>query len=109
MAVFHQIKRRALQIAPQVLITGVLVYFAYHIVEGERGLSAWRALTAELAETRTERAEVAARRQVLEHRVGLLRPNNLDPDLLEERARLMLNLGRPSDLVILKSTLESGE
>ncbi len=106
MAVSHQIKRRALQIVPQVLITCVLVYFAYHIVEGERGFTAWRALTAEVGEARAERTEVAARRQMLERRVRLLRPDSLDPDLLEERARLMLNLGRPSDLVILKSTLE---
>ena len=102
----YQIKRRLLRIAPQVLITCVLAYFAYHIVEGKRGVTAWQSLTAELAKARAERAEVTARRQELEHRVDLLRSDSLDPDLLEERARLMLDFGRPTDFVILRSTLE---
>ena len=106
MTILYQIRRRALQIAPQVLMTCVLVYFAYHLVEGKRGLSSWHALTAELAEVKAERAAVAARRAELDHRVGRLRPDNLDPDLLEERARVMLGFGRASDFVILRSTLE---
>ena len=45
----------------------------------------------------TSRAE----RQSMERRVSLLEPGSLDPDMLEERARLMLNYGHVDDIVIL--------
>ncbi len=106
MALTHQIWRRVRPVIPQALTVCVLAYFAYHIVEGERGITAWKQLTGELVEARRERSEVAARRATLEHRVELLRPDGLDPDLLEEQARSLLNMGRPTDRVILHSTIE---
>ena len=47
-------------------------------------------------------AAVREQRERLEHRVQLMEPDSLDPDLLEERARLMLNYGYPNDIVILE-------
>ena len=38
----------------------------------------------------------------LERDVALLRPESLDPDMLDERARASLNLAHPDDLVMLK-------
>ncbi len=38
----------------------------------------------------------------MENRVRLLEPGSLDPDMLEERARLMLNYGHADDIVILE-------
>ena len=107
MSLTHQIWRRLRQVMPQALTVCVLAYFAYHIVEGERGMTAWKQLTGELAEARQERGEVAARRAVLQHRVELLSPGSLDPDLLEEQARSLLNMGRPTDRVILRTTIDS--
>ena len=39
-------------------------------------------------------------REKLEKRVDLLRPENLDLDMLEERARSVLGLAHPDELVI---------
>jgi cell division protein FtsB len=44
--------------------------------------------------TRAERVE-------LERKVSLLRPDNLDPDMLDERARAMLNYLHPRDLTLM--------
>ena len=41
-------------------------------------------------------------RLALEHRVQLLRPESVDPDLLEEQARARLGLSEPDEVVILK-------
>jgi cell division protein FtsB len=38
----------------------------------------------------------------LERDVVLLRPESLDPDMLDERARAILNLAHPDDLVMMK-------
>ena len=55
-----------------------------------------------MAQVEAEHARVSARRQAIEHRVRLLHPMSIDPDMLDERARLMLNYARPDDIVILE-------
>ena len=44
---------------------------------------------------------MADQRAELEHRVSLLRPDSLDPDLLEEQARRLLNFGFANEAIIL--------
>lgn len=78
-----------------------LAYFAYHTVNGDRGLVAWWQLRHEMARAETELARLEAQRQALEHRVALLGGDGLDLDMLDERARLMLGYGRPDEIVIL--------
>jgi cell division protein FtsB len=48
-----------------------------------------------------ELERVTAERKEWEHRVSLLRSDKLDPDLLDERARMMLNYAHPRDLVLM--------
>ena len=106
MAVFREIRRRARQIAPQALMACLVVYFVYHAVQGERGLLARLRLETELRELKAFSNDLGQERRALEDRVGLLRLDNLDPDMLEERARLLLNYGHGEDLVILSPTIE---
>ncbi len=84
-------------------VAGVMLigYFAYHAVEGERGLRSYFAL-----QHRTETAQSAldalrGEREILERRVRLLRPDSLDLDMLEERARRILGFVREDERVIL--------
>jgi cell division protein FtsB len=100
MAISDEIKRRAKDVIGPVLGFCVVGYFAYHSIEGDRGLVAYLRLTEQIQLARSQLAEVAAERKALEQRVGLLRPNQLDPDMLDERARLLLNLARPDEIVI---------
>ncbi len=37
----------------------------------------------------------------LDHRVQLMRPGSMDPDLLDEKSREMLNMSKPNEIVIL--------
>ncbi|TVR99580.1 MAG: septum formation initiator family protein [Rhodospirillales bacterium] len=78
----------------------LIAFFAYHVVHGDRGLAAWEEMERQYAEAVAERDRLHAERQILEHRVRLLRPESLDADLLEEMARRTLGLGHPDDLVI---------
>jgi len=61
----------------------------------------WKRLDVEFAAAKAELSDLAAERQTLEHRVSLLSSTALDPDMLEERARIMLNVAHPNDVVIL--------
>ncbi|WP_193370614.1 FtsB family cell division protein [Pelagibius marinus] len=100
MKLLREIKSRARQAAPQVLAACMVAYFAYHALHGDRGFYAWIMLKQEKAQTEAAAERIAARRGELEHRVGLLRRDHLDPDLLEERAQAILNYGLPSDHII---------
>ncbi len=101
MSVLRELRRHGRQIVVSLLAIGVVGYFAYHAVEGERGLRAYFAVKHETAAAQRELAALRAERKILERRVMLLRPDSLDLDMLEERARAVLNLGHPDELVIL--------
>lgn len=75
-------------------------YFIYHAVQGDRGMLAWLRVNQQLETAQQELATSAAERSALEQRVALLSNSSLDLDMLEERARVMLNFSDPDDLVI---------
>ena len=77
-------------------------YFSYHALHGDNGLIAWQALQLDAAALRDEIAEAEARRAVLERSVSLMRPESLDPDMLDERAREVLNYAHSDDITILR-------
>jgi cell division protein FtsB len=78
----------------------LLAYFAYHAVEGEYGLAALNRLLEQETRLAAELVEVREDRAALEARVELMRPESLDPDMIDERARQALNLAHPQDIVI---------
>lgn len=100
MKLLADIRQTLGHVAPQALAIAAVAYFAFHSVQGERGLLAYKRLNEELTQTRALAADVAERRDTWEQRVSLLRPESLDPDLLEERARLLLNYLREDEAVI---------
>jgi len=81
---------------------GVMVYFAYHAVHGDHGLYAsWR-LEAKASALKAERDALLVVRKDLELKVALMRPESIDPDMLDEQARKTLNLAHPDDIVIFR-------
>ncbi len=101
MAILRDLRNRARHVALPVIGTAIFAYFAYHAVQGERGLLTWLRLNQQVREAEQMLSVVFAERTTLERRVVLLSPGTLDPDMLEERARVMLNLAHSDDLVIL--------
>jgi cell division protein FtsB len=74
-------------------------YFGVNAYTGKRGLRAKQDIEQELAALGAELARLKAERAQWERRVSLLRSERLDPDMLDERARALLNLAHPHDLV----------
>ncbi len=102
MAILREIRVRGRKILPTVLAASLIGYFGYHALHGERGFLAWRELRRDLVVVQRVEAKLAAERTQLDRRTALLRTDNLDPDLLEERARLLLGYGYSDDLVVLR-------
>ncbi len=93
--------RRARSVVPPLLGVAAMAYFAYHAMHGDRGITTWWSLRHGIEAAREELATVSAERQRLEHRVSLLRPHHLHPDILDEQARRMLNLIGPNEVIVL--------
>ena len=100
MSLLSEIRSRARHIVGPVLGICAVGYFAYHLVHGDRGLFAWWQLTQRVVDAQEVLDAVQMDRRIMENRVKLLHPQNLDPDMLDERARAMLNYGKPGDIVI---------
>jgi cell division protein FtsB len=99
MQALDAIRLRARVIIGPILGISLVVYFAYHLVQGDRGLIAWLRLTQQINEAHTTLAQVQAERDPLAHRVSLMR-ERIDPDLLDETARGSLNLVGADEVVI---------
>ncbi|MGB0682843.1 MAG: FtsB family cell division protein [Magnetovibrionaceae bacterium] len=80
---------------------GLIIYFSVHALTGDRGWLAHRTLLTEVERTRTLAEATGAQRSAWEDRIRLLHPDSLDPDMLDEQARLMLNYAEPGEIVIL--------
>jgi cell division protein FtsB len=81
------------------LAAAMIGYFGVNAYTGKYGLNARQdldqeiiALTSELVRLKQERAEG-------ERRVSQLRSDQVDPDMLDERARYQLDYADPHDLV----------
>ncbi|MBI1209591.1 MAG: septum formation initiator family protein [Azospirillum sp.] len=78
----------------------IVGYFAFYAVQGDRGLYALKHLQGEVEEAKVTFADVEAERERLARRAKLLRPDSLDLDMLDERARAMLNYSRPDEIIL---------
>jgi cell division protein FtsB len=99
------IRRRARRILiPLVLYgisAGIAAYFVHHAHTGARGMEARQQYESLAAELDAEYEQVRTERTEWERRIGLLRADQIDQDLLEERARVMLGRVHRNDLVII--------
>ena len=80
---------------------GLLAYFTYHILNGNHGWFAWKALEKELEKSRTELEQLRKDHEALKNKVSLLRPESLDEDMLDERVRTMLGTAKASEIVVI--------
>lgn len=103
MELIREIRRRAGAVLWPALLIAVAGYFAYYAVEGERGLIAYFRLGDEIEKAAAAVAATAAKRDLLAHRVLLLKRTALDPDILEEQARRVLGLAHPDEVVIYQA------
>ncbi|MCX5568490.1 MULTISPECIES: FtsB family cell division protein [Kaistia] len=78
----------------------VMGYFAYHSFNGDYGIWSRERMEREAIGLEKELAEMKAERLSLAARAQLLRPESLDPDMIDERARAKLNVVQADELVI---------
>ncbi|MHA1522800.1 MAG: FtsB family cell division protein [Alphaproteobacteria bacterium] len=80
----------------------VLAYFGLHAFIGDRGILSHQRIETKAVQLKNELSDLARQRRHMEAQIALLNSKNLDPDMLDERVRAILNFAHPDDLVILR-------
>lgn len=105
MSIAHHIRRITCLVAGRtigpVAWMCIIAYFSYYAINGERGLLSMRQLRTEVDQAKAALAKVHDDRIRLERRTTLLRPDSLDLDMVDERARQMLNMSHADDVIIM--------
>lgn len=79
----------------------VIGYFGVNAFTGNRGLKARQDLDQQARELGAEIGRLRSERAQWERRVSLLRSESLDPDMLDERARALLDYAHPRDVILI--------
>jgi cell division protein FtsB len=75
-------------------------YFGVNAYTGKNGINARQELDQQIADLASEVERVKAERARWERRVALLKADRIDPDMLDERARQILNYLDPHEVTI---------
>ena len=84
-----------------VLAALLIGYFGINAYTGNRGLRARQDLDQQIAAITSQIEEAKAERAQWERRVALLKTDSIDSDMLDERARMLLDDADPRDLVLI--------
>jgi cell division protein FtsB len=76
-------------------------YFGVNAYNGDRGLKAKVDIDRQMADLTGELDRLHAEQRQWERRIALLKSADLDPDMLDERARALLDYADPHDLTLM--------
>ena len=79
----------------------VIGYFGVNAYTGNHGLRAQQDLDQQFATLNDELSRLKQERTEWQRRVNLLQSTSIDPDMLDERSRAMLNYLDPRDLTLM--------
>lgn len=100
MVIMRALKRRARAAVPPMVFLSLVGYFLWQATQGDHGLSALAKRQQDLKAAQAELVRAEADLAAWDRRVAALRTSRLDPDALDERARAMLNLSDPNDIIV---------
>jgi cell division protein FtsB len=76
-------------------------YFGINAYNGDRGLKAKEDIDRQMAALTADLDRLKAEQAQWERRIALLKSDDLDPDMLDERARILLDYSDPHDLTLM--------
>ena len=82
-------------------IAFIFVYLGFYTLNGERGLFQYLYLLKKIEVAKQEAEIYHNERLKLEAKIKLLSSESLDLDLLDERAKIVLNLMRDDEFIII--------
>jgi cell division protein FtsB len=101
-------KNRLRALLPPAIFLAITAYFAWNAVHGKSGLEAQQIQRAELGRAAQAFATVDAARSQWETRIAALNGRSISRDMLDDQARLVLNMAAANDLVVKLPSVPTG-
>jgi cell division protein FtsB len=98
--VWHEIRQRLKAAAVPGFLLGLTAIFAWQATQGDHGLIMRERRKTDLVQALANLAAAKAERDNWERKVSGLTPSHLDKDALDQRARELLNLADPNEIVV---------
>ncbi len=102
MSLAYEIRLLAKAAVAPTLLACTVAYFAYYAIHGERGLFGYFRVADKISQVETALDLRTREHDRMALRVRLLRRHALDIDILDERARRVLGLAHPDEVVIYR-------
>jgi cell division protein FtsB len=88
-------------LALTVALIGFQGYLAFSAIGGQFGTENQKRMLADIEVLEAKSSSLQAEIDAYRHRVALFDPGRLDPDIVTERARSLLNMSHPDDIVVM--------
>jgi cell division protein FtsB len=76
-------------------------YLGYSAITGQFGIESRDTILADIQELKDKSSALQAEIDSFRHRNTLLNPRHLDPDIVTERARALLNMANADDILVM--------
>jgi cell division protein FtsB len=98
-----RLKRRSVW-RPLALTAALLAaqgYLGFNVIGGQFGIESQKRMHADIEDLKATSASLQAQIDAFHHRASLFDTTRLDPDILTERARALLSMAAPDEMLIL--------
>lgn len=82
-------------------LVGFLGYLGVNAMTGRFGIESQEDLVADIAALEARSGALRAQIESYRHRISLFDARKLDPDILDERARALLNMAHAEDVIVM--------
>ena len=82
------------------LLIGFQAYLGYSLINGHFGIQSQKQMLIDIDLLEVQKANLQANIEYYQHRISLFDPARLDPDIVSEKARALLSMAHPDDLVV---------
>ncbi len=100
MKILRVVRRFIRAVIPPTLFLALTGYFGWQATQGDHGLKAYGEQIHLLDEAKISEKNAIEEQAIWKRRVAALKETALDPDVLDERSRAMLNLAHGNEIVV---------
>ena len=84
-----------------VLLIAFQVYLGYNVIGGQFGIESQKQMRVDIETLKAQSASLQAEVDSYRHKASLFDAASLDPDILTEKARALLQMAQPDDLIVM--------
>ena len=82
------------------LLIGFQAYLGYSAINGHFGTQNQKRMLLDIEVLKAEQANLQTQIDTYRHNIALFNPSRLDPDILSEKARVLLSMANPDDIIV---------